>query len=473
MGCLEMPLDDDSAPPAARPTGEHRAGRGGLLRRTIQASVLLVVAVLLCRTWCVEGLFVPLGIPSGSMAEMLLGPHCRFVCLDCGRPFVCDADVPAPGRWRVCPHCGGLTENTSPLAIVEGDRVLLLRSAFCWRRPRRWEIVVFRDPGRPRRLAVKRVVGLPGESVQLRHGDVYVNGEIQRKDLDTQREMAVLVHDASSKGSKQGVVAPRWYPEVAHSRWTRSEDGFHHPGSRRPRSSEPPAAQKSKEPVDWLVYHHRRRVGDSVVAGPVMDELSYNQWRTRRSDQTRPVGDLLLRFRLAEISGDGRLVVRATEGKDHLAAWIEPKTGVCGLRLGGQMVERGSAPASRPISETDVTFSLVDRQVVLAFGDRVALRCPLRPLDPSWRPSACPLAIGSDGLGLTLSDVQVYRDVYYARPLGVFARWGCDRPVTLGPREYFVLGDNSLISEDSRSWPTGAGVPEEWLIGKPLVVPRP
>jgi len=60
--------------------------------------------------------------------------------------------------------------------------------------------------------------------------------------------------------------------------------------------------------------------------------------------------------------------------------------------------------------------------------------------------------------------------VYYSRPIGVRARWGIDRPYRLGPDEYFVLGDNSPASDDSRSWPSGPGVPSEMLIGKPLAV---
>ena len=43
---------------------------------------------------------------------------------------------------------------------------------------------------------MKRIVGLPGESVQIRDGDVYIDGEIQRKTLAEQKRLAVLVHDA-------------------------------------------------------------------------------------------------------------------------------------------------------------------------------------------------------------------------------------------------------------------------------------
>ena len=45
-------------------------------------------------------------------------------------------------------------------------------------------------------------------------------------------------------------------------------------------------------------------------------------------------------------------------------------------------------------------------------------------------------------------------------------------PTTLGAKEYFVLGDNSGNSQDSRKWPS-PGVPEADFIGKPFLVHQP
>jgi len=42
--------------------------------------------------------------------------------------------------------------------------------------PKRGEVIVFRFPRDPSKDFVKRVVGLPGESVELRQGTVYING---------------------------------------------------------------------------------------------------------------------------------------------------------------------------------------------------------------------------------------------------------------------------------------------------------
>ena len=39
----------------------------------------------------------------------------------------------------------------------------------------------------------------------------------------------------------------------------------------------------------------------------------------------------------------------------------------------------------------------------------------------------------------------------------------------LAADEYYVLGDNSPVSEDSRTWPDGGAIDAKLLVGKPLV----
>ena len=40
--------------------------------------------------------------------------------------------------------------------------------------PERWDVIVFKYPGNPKQNYIKRLVGLPNETLTLRHGDVYV-----------------------------------------------------------------------------------------------------------------------------------------------------------------------------------------------------------------------------------------------------------------------------------------------------------
>lgn len=53
------------------------------------------------------------------------------------------------------------------------------------REPARGEVVVFHYPGDPKRHFIKRIIGLPGETVELKGADVYIsNGTQERFKLD-------------------------------------------------------------------------------------------------------------------------------------------------------------------------------------------------------------------------------------------------------------------------------------------------
>ena len=47
---------------------------------------------------------------------------------------------------------------------------------FAFHQPRRGEVIIFRFPRDPSRDFVKRVIGVPGDRVEIRRGQVYVNG---------------------------------------------------------------------------------------------------------------------------------------------------------------------------------------------------------------------------------------------------------------------------------------------------------
>jgi signal peptidase I len=59
--------------------------------------------------------------------------------------------------------------------LLVGDRVLVDRISWRFSEPARGDIVVFRSPV-PGPVLIKRVVGMPGDTLSLRDGAVYVNG---------------------------------------------------------------------------------------------------------------------------------------------------------------------------------------------------------------------------------------------------------------------------------------------------------
>lgn len=59
-----------------------------------------------------------------------------------------------------------------------GEYIIVNRLEYYLHPPRRGDVVVFRYPRDPRRSFIKRVIGLPGETVEIRRGKVYINGEL-------------------------------------------------------------------------------------------------------------------------------------------------------------------------------------------------------------------------------------------------------------------------------------------------------
>lgn len=63
-------------------------------------------------------------------------------------------------------------ENT----IMPGDRVFGSRLAYMFHAPRRFDVIIFRYPDDESQLFIKRVIGLPGETVEIHDGKIFLNG---------------------------------------------------------------------------------------------------------------------------------------------------------------------------------------------------------------------------------------------------------------------------------------------------------
>ena len=82
-------------------------------------------------------------------------------------------------------------ENT----IMTGDRIFGFRMAYGinfdffgkhiskkMKDPERFDIIIFKYPGDESQLFIKRLIGLPGETVEIRNGKVYIDGSDQPLD---------------------------------------------------------------------------------------------------------------------------------------------------------------------------------------------------------------------------------------------------------------------------------------------------
>lgn len=81
-----------------------------------------------------------------------------------------------------------------------GDYILINEISYRFKEPQRGEIVVFHYPGNERTYFIKRVIGLPGEKVEIKNGKVFVyNG---KNPAGFEIEETYLPNDIKTSGDK-------------------------------------------------------------------------------------------------------------------------------------------------------------------------------------------------------------------------------------------------------------------------------
>lgn len=66
--------------------------------------------------------------------------------------------------------------------LENGDNLILEKLSYRFHDPERFDVVVFRFQHKKNTFYIKRVIGLPGETVQIIGSDIYINGELLEED---------------------------------------------------------------------------------------------------------------------------------------------------------------------------------------------------------------------------------------------------------------------------------------------------
>ena len=136
---------------------------------------MMLMAFFVFRPFAYEAFW----IPTNSMAPTLLGTHWSATCPKCGHlaygtPVDSRSFVPLPDVMMMCSkERQPVLISNPPKEIGDGDRILTCKFISA----ERWDLVVFRYPQDPTVNYVMRLVGLPGEKLEIHDGAVWINGE--------------------------------------------------------------------------------------------------------------------------------------------------------------------------------------------------------------------------------------------------------------------------------------------------------
>ena len=430
-------------------------------------------------------------IPTGSMADTLKGAHFRLRCPACGYRYDYDfipqryggARNTTPGNnisigrsQPRCPSCGYYLQSGERFAVMKGDRIFVLKCVYQFFKPRRWDVVVFKNPLNPGENYIKRLIGCPGETIELIDGDVYINGQIARKPAKVQEELWMCVYSNDYQPANpalSGFNGHRWgqpFRNEEGSNWLLGEEGS-------------TVFRLSDVEGEFHSIYYDTEIGNNFRATYAYD--------SPRQYSSMPIcSDLLVEFYLNDFDRPDIVGASLSKYGIEYRGWVSHSGELVIERVGkegvGEELARREADFSNIREKVRFRFWNVDHELVLEAGDeQVRYDLGRGSDDAGERREIMPKA-GIFGQGnLVLSHVGIFRDIHYISEsmnnlIRVFqAEQG--EAFELGEDEFFVLGDNSPASKDSRYWEEpGKGnmgkeyrqgtVPADYLVGKAFFV---
>ncbi|QDV22427.1 S26 family signal peptidase [Aureliella helgolandensis] len=382
-----------------------------------------------------------LRVASNSMEPTLLGPQSVVRCEECGElgqvPWQAET-LRFPVR---CYRCGGvclLTEET-----IAGQRVLLSPTPIARKHPR-LAVVGFRA-SKQAAVQVKRVWGLPGESVAIRQGELWIDGKWFQKGFAELEQVAVpiAVFPDSQASPMLRPLASAGFPLDSKWRWQFQRHGRVHPGEGRSATwlvasglvDEDPWNQPfSYQPVpvhDWMCTLELKQ----ALAHPLeIRGRCYGRELIVRIDPVDEIRDLHAK--------ESRLVIQSQQVRLALEMRKSLRLAICDGRL---LSDCDSAQV-----QVEDLSSVWQARSEIAADFELSLHALSAAADSPRQRQAMP----------EIESMQIARDMV----LRSYPQPDAEQEFPqLAPDEYLLLGDNQVVSSDSRN---GLGpVPQSQILG--------
>ncbi|MCE5341493.1 MAG: signal peptidase I [Planctomycetaceae bacterium] len=425
-------------------------------------------------------------IPTGSMADTLMGDHFRMRCTQCGykyeynfNPYVQQRYALAGGYYKPyplprCPSCG-YYESPDMMAVKSnGDRILVFKSLYQFVEPKRWDVFVFKNPTEPKINYIKRLIGKPGETVEVIDGDVYIDGKLARRPAKVRQEHWMPVYNNN-------------FQPIQPLEGRFNEHGWQQPFTNEPNSQ---WQWQTAQPLEFTLATDADKINTMFY-----DTQKGNDFRATYAYDNPGAypympfcSDLMMKLAVKQ-SSTGVMGIALSKYKTSYKASLDSDGTMRIVKIAedGNAVELAKKQISVAFTDKYVPVSFSDSDHLLAFevaGEKLVFDLGTEPNDAGPRfAEIAPTAAFFGSGNLTINDVQLYRDIYYMSNAGTqpVLRAGEGNPFTLGQDEFFACGDNSPDSYDSRLWSSeGIGnngisyrmgiVPRDYLVGKAFFV---
>lgn len=453
------PASETSAGKVKKKTVKKSKRKDDGMRETIESVAIAFILAFLFKTFQAEAYV----IPTGSMAPTLYGRHKEVACDGCGYEFAVGAsseiDQDSGGLdWRLehvfCPNCGK-HNYAREAAVFNGDRILVNKQIAEYKR---FDVVVFKNPEQGHVNYIKRLVGLPNETIRIRKGDIWAkqNGEdvwkIQRKeDPFVQKDIQLIVYD-DNHPPRELIKAgwpERWEPSVQTldsdnvGGWAPAQNAW--TSDRENRSY---SCADTSGTFQWLRYRHflpdattwpdPQQVRPDMPrpeATLIADFCSFNAYEPRYSDwsdPTRPTGiywtgDLTINasVNISAVAPQAALLMQLVEGPQTFNCDIDLETGTATVT---QFSTNGSAEQGTVIAtgetqmtgsgEFDLALANVDDRICLWVNDELIQFDSGGEYESSDMPQPGERDLAPCGLALRNADavcssLLLQRDLYY------------------------------------------------------------